>query len=489
MRFNTLLIFRIASSILIFAGIAMVVPFGFACWFSEYSAATSFFIMSLVCILFGAAIRRLFPASDQVIQSKEGYITVLLSWFLVILVGATPYYWADMGYSFIDCFFESCAGWTTTGATVMDYAHMPKSLILWKVVSSWFGGMGIIVLTTSIFPRLGIGGQRMAATEIPGPQLEKLTARFGDTAKIIYSIYLLLTVVEFLLLLPSDMDVYLALVNTLSTVSTAGIIDLSSAQEHFVITPYIKTVLAVFSITSSVSFMSYFLVAIGRFRDAFRNAEVQTFFRVILGAGVLMSFFLYADGVYDTYLSALGNGIVQSISFCTTTGFIIDDLSGWPVFCQLVLFILALVGGCSFSTSGGMKIIRFKVMLRLIQRGLFKRIHPRSIKPIMIQKKPVSAQSASSIAAFLMLYFGIFMVSAIIISLDNYDLETTFSAAMACLTNNGTGFGRMTGSDFSIFSLPVRLYLIVLMLCGRLEIYGILILLSPSYWNSDRTKT
>ncbi len=487
MKFHAKLIFRIASVILLFEGIAMLLPFGFACYFREFGTATSFFIMSLLCIGAGETTRRMIRNKDYNIFSREGYFTVVITWLLVIAVGATPYYFADMGYTFIDCLFESCAGWTTTGATVMDYDQMPRSLILWKVVSSWLGGMGIIVLTTSVFPHLGIGGQQMASTEIPGPELEKLTAHFGDTAKIIYSIYFMLTVLEFLLLLPTNMDVYFVLVNTLSSVSTAGIVDLSSAQSHFVITPYIKTVLSLFSITSSVSFLSYFLIANRRFKEAVRNTEIRVFFRIIVVCGFLMSFFLYRSGLYSSYLPALGNGLVQSVSFSTTTGFIADDIAKWPVFCKVILIILPLIGGCSFSTSGGMKVIRFVVFIKLIKRGIYKRIHPRSIKPIMVQQKPISAQSASAIAAFILLYFGLFMIGSLIISLDNYDMETCFSASLACLTNNGTSFGLMTGSDFSIFSEPMELFLSLLMLTGRLEIYGILILLAPSYWNTVRS--
>lgn len=488
MRFHVRIIVRVASVILLFEGISMILPFIFACYYKEYSVATSFFCLSLLCVAAAETARRVITDRSFNILSREGYFTVIIAWLMVIAVGATPYYTSGLNYSFFDCLMESCAGWTTTGCTVMDYNILPKSLILWKVVSSWLGGMGIIVLTTSVFPYLGIGGQRMASNEIPGPELEKLTAHFGDTAKIIYSLYFFLTVLEFLLLLPTDMDIYFVLVNTLSSVSTAGIVDLSSAQSHFVITPYIKIVLACFSITSSVSFLSYFLIAKGKFKEALHNTEIRVFIRIFLIAGLLMSFFLYRSGVYTSYLPALGNGIVQSISFSTTTGFIVDNLSEWPTFCKVILVILPLIGGCSFSTSGGMKVIRFVVFIKLIKRGIYKRIHPRSIKPIMVQKKPISAGSASGIAAFLLLYFGLFIVASIIVSLDNYDMETCFSAVLACLTNNGTSFGLMTGSDFSIFSGPVKFVLAIVMLAGRLELYGVLILLAPSYWSAVRAR-
>ena len=488
MNFNHRLILRTASMILLFEGIAMLIPFAFACYFAEFAPATAFFCIIVVCVSFGITINRVTMHSRPYIHSREGFYIVIVCWMFVILLGSMPYLLSDMGYSFWDCWFESTAGWTTTGATVLGYDNMPRSLLLWKSVSSWLGGMGIIVLTTSIFPKLGIRGQKMAAAEMPGPTLEKLTARFGDTAKISYQIYTALTLIELLLLIPTKMTFYDALLNTLSSISTAGIVDLSNAQDAFVITPYIKGVLSFFSMASSVNFIAYFMLTCGKFREALHHYEVRVYLLVIAAAGLMMGVDLHLHHIGGSLASSIGNALVQGISFASTSGFIIDDIGSWPTFSKFMLLTLSLIGGCSFSTSGGMKIIRFSVFLKLISRGIYKRIHPRAIKPVMIQKKPVSAPVASSITMFILLYFGLFMFSAIVLSLNNLDMETTLSAVAGAFTNTGTSFGRLTGSDFSIFAAPFKFYLSLLMLAGRLEMYAVIIMFSPSYWNSDRAR-
>ncbi len=489
MTFNHRLIFKTVSVILLFEGIAMLIPFGFACYFNEITSATSLFCTMIVCIVFGETMRRAVTKTKKTIKTREGFFVVIVAWFCVILVGAMPYYLCDQGYSFMDCLFESCAGWTTTGATAVDMVAMPKSMVLWKTISSWLGGMGIIVLTISIFPRLGICGQKMAAAEVSGPELEKLTARFGDTAKISYKIYIALTALEFLLLLPTDMSPYYALINTLSTISTAGIVDLSSTQAGFIITPYIKGVLACSSLAGSISFIAYFLLFIGKWREALHHYEIKIYICIILVSTCIVSISLFYSGVYDSLLSSLGNGFVQIVSFASTSGFIIADIGSWPTTCKIVLICVVLIGGCSFSTSGSIKVIRAAVGFKLIMRGIYKRIHPQSVKPIMIQGKPVSAANASSITVFLLLYFAIFIISIVLLGLENQDMETTICSAIAAFTNNGTCFGKMTGSYFGIYSGFGKFYCSILMLAGRLELYSVIVLFSHSFWNSDRARS
>jgi len=489
MTFNHRLIFKTVSVILLFEGLAMLLPFGFACYFHETSSATSFFCTMIVCIAFGETMRRTIKKTDKKVKTREGYFVVIVSWLVVILVGSIPYLLANQGYNFFESWFESCAGWTTTGATAVGLESMPKSLVLWKTIESWLGGMGIIVLTISIFPRLGIGGQKMAAAEVPGPELEKLTARFGDTAKVSYRIYLGLTVIELLLLLPTDMGPYYALINTLSTISTAGIVDLSGTQAAFVITPYIKAVLAASSLAGSMSFIAYFFLFIGKWRIAVRNYETRVYLIIIGAAALIISFSLYGSGAYGSYLSSLGNGLVQVISFASTSGFIIADIGSWPTLCKVVLLCIVIIGGCGFSTSGSIKVIRAIVGFKIIMRGIYKRIHPQSVKPIMVQGKPISAQNASSITVFILLYFAIFIFSALVISLENQDMETTLSTVVAAFTNNGTGFGKMTTSYFGIYSWFGQFYISLLMLAGRLEMYAVIVLFSRSFWNSDRARS
>lgn len=489
MTYNKRLIVKTISAILLFEGIAMLIPLGFACYFREASTAKAFFCTAIICIAFGWSMTRFMEKTKKEVKTREGYFIVIVSWLFVVFIGAIPYLLADQGYGFINCWFESMAGWTTTGASTLDLTTMPKALLLWKTVTSWLGGMGIIVLTISIFPRLGIGGQKMANAEVPGPELEKFTARMGDTAKISYRIYIVLTVLELIMLVPTKMGPYYALLNTLSSISTAGIVDLSGTQAGFLITPYIKGVLAFFSLAGSISFIVYFLLWMKKWKEAIRTREVHVYLCIIAAAALIVSISLYKAGTYSTYLDSLGNGLVQVISFASTSGFIIADIGKWPTLAKVAMLIVVIIGGCGFSTSGSIKVIRVMVFFKLIMRGVYKRIHPQAIKPVMIQGKPITARNASSITVFILLYFAIFIFSSIVMSLENFDMETTLSAVVAAFTNNGTCFGKMTTSDFGIFSGFGIFYSSLLMLAGRLEMYALIVMFSRSFWNSDRARS
>ncbi len=489
MGFNHRLIFKTVSTILLFEGIAMIIPFIFACYYREYSPATSFFCMIVICVTFGETMRRVIPKGSRKLKSREGYYVVLVSWFFVILLGSMPYYLSDQGYSLVDCWFESCAGWTTTGSFVLDPDAMPRSLFAWKAITGWLGGMGIIVLTISVFPRLGIGGQKMAAAEVPGPELDKLTARFGDTAKICYRTYVVLTVMEFVLLLCSGMGPYYSFINTLSTISTSGIVTITSAQEAFVLTTYVKVVLSVFSMAGAISFMIYFYINIKKFDLVFKHYEVRIYVLIIIISASLIATSLAMSGTYSSIEESIGMASLETIAYATTTGFVATDIGVWPTFAKVMLIILLFIGGCGFSTSGGIKVIRAVVFFKLILRGLYKRIHPRSIKPIMTAGKPISATNASSMTVFLLLYFAVFLLSSILLGLENLDMETTLSAVLATMSTGGTGVGLLTNSDFSIFSPLGKIFLTVLMLIGRLELYAVIIMFSRSYWNMDRTSS
>jgi len=478
---------RTVSVILIFEGMAMLIPFICAVIYKETAPAAAFLLFSIACIVFGWTMFRTLRYYSLNIKTREGYFVVFISWITVCVIGALPYAYSDCGYSFVDSLFESFAGWSTTGAWVLDVNNMPKSLILWKSVCNWLGGMGIIVLTLSIFPILGIGGQRMANAEVPGPELEKFAAKIGETAKISYRIYIVLTIVELAMLLPS-MSPYNALVNTLSSISTAGIVNIyGGVSLHF--TPYIKTVLVFFSIVGSINFVTYFYLYTGKAKLALQSVEVRTYIGILASASLLVAIMLTLTGEHGSFLDALGNSVTQVVSFGSTSGFTVDNINTWPSTCKIVLIMVMIIGGCGFSTSGGIKVVRVVVFWKLIKRGGYRRIHPNSVKSIMIHGKPVSTENASSITVFLMLYFALYLFACLMLSLENQDMETTLSAVLGALTNNGTGFGMMYDGYYGMFSWAGKLFCSILMLAGRLEMYAIIVLFSRSFWNSDRARS
>lgn len=489
MTFNYRVILRTISVVILLEGLAMLIPMAYGMHEEETEAASALFMISLCCCTLGLLVYRFLHYYTLKIKQRESYFVAFLCWGISSIVGVLPYYLSGCGFSLIDCFFESVSGWTTTGASAIPLDEMPRCLILWKAITNWLGGMGLLVLTVSLFPILGIDGQKMAAAEMPGPEVEKMSARISDTAKFSYKIYIVMTVVEFLLLIfGSNIPTFEVVINTLSTISTAGMLNVQGNVMGN-LTPYVKTVLLFFSVFGSINFMMYFYLFKRKWRNVLKNIELRTYLGLLAGGSVIIAVSLLYNGLYQNPLEALQDALTQSVAFGATSGFEITNINLWPTVAKLILICLIFIGGCANSTGGSIKVIRFIIFFKLILRGIYKRIHPRSVKPIMIQGKPVSAGTASNVTVFMMLYFAIFVLSSIVLSLENLDMETTFSTVLACMSNNGTGFGSIAGGNFTMLSGFGKLYTSVLMLAGRLELFAIVIMFSRSFWNSDRARS
>lgn len=402
-------------------------------------------------------------------------------------MGVFPYMLAQNDYTLADCIFESVSGWTTTGAWTVNVAAMPKPLLLWKAITNWLGGMGILLLTISFFPVLGVEGQKMINAEMPGIQVEKMSTRISDTARISYEIYIIMTLVEFLLLLPTKLTPFEALINTLSTISTAGLLNVGTGNV-IAASPYVTGVFTAFSIFGSINFMMYFYLYKRKWSTITQNVEIRAFLQILGLSSFIIALSLFFTDTCDTLPKAFGTAIAQTVAYGATSGFEVADLNAWPGLCKMILIIVLLIGGCSNSTSGSIKVIRFIIFMKLIKRGIYKRIHPKAVKPIIVQGKAVSAASVSSISVFLMLYFLVFVFGSLVFSLENMDMETTFCTTLACITNNGTAFGGIVGGNFSILSEPGKIFSVILMLTGRLEMYAIILLFSRSFWNPNRAR-
>lgn len=487
MQLSNKSILKIICFLLILEGVAMLPPSVMAFHQAEQKCATSFCLTAIVCLCVGIGMRKTKYISKKY-KPKEGFILILFCWCFVIVLGAIPYLMANHGYSLIDSIFESASGWTTTGSSAIE-GNLPHSLLLWKTITGWLGGLIVIIFSTAILPYLGIGAQKLAIVEIPGPDLEKLAPRFEDVAKIIAIIYALETLIFFILLIPSRMSIYYALVHTLSTVSTSGIISFNAAQGNFMITKYAQIILTLAALTGGLNYFVFFLIYKKKLKTAIKNYEVRVYLLIFLACGILVSISLIKSGMYQSVTDSLFYSFMQVISFGTTTGFKMTNLTNWPTFTKMLLIVLTLVGGCTFSAGGGIKIIRFVVIYKLIVRGVYKRIHPKAIKPVMFEKKPLAADMASSITSFVLLYFGVFMLGSILIALENLDMETTFSAVTAALSTNGTAFGMLTNHNFSIFSPIAKLGLSILMLAGRLELYPVIILMTRLFWKPNKSNT
>lgn len=487
MHSNYRIIIRTIAIVLLFIGAAMLVPMIYAVYLNDAKVASAFFMPALMCLSFGYLVHTKLNFLSTKLRHRDSYFVAFICWMTVSIIGTFPYLLSGCGYSLADCIFESISGWTTTGAWTVDIPSMPRPLLLWKAITNWLGGMGLLLLTISFFPILGIDGQKMVTAEMPGIEVEKMSARISGTATISYKIYIVMTLVEFLLLLPTDLSPFEALINTMSTISTAGLLNVDNGNV-IQVSPYVTGVFTIFSIFGSINFMMYFYLYKRKWNNIVKNIEVRSFLVILITASFVIGTTLYASGIYEDLTDAFGIAFAQTVAFGATSGYEVGDINAWPSLCKMILVIVLLIGGCANSTSGSIKVIRFIVFLKLIKRGIYKRIHPRAIKPIMVQGKSISASSVSSITVFLMLYFFVFVVGSIFLSFENMDLETTFCTTLACITNNGTAFGSIVGGNFSIFSNFGKVFAAILMLAGRLEMYAVILLFSRSFWNPNRAR-
>jgi len=346
--------------------------------------------------------------------------------------------------------------------------------------------MGILILVISILPALGIGGQKIASAEAPGPTLEKLSYHMSDSAKILYIIYITFTIIEFVLLRLGGLNTFDALVHAFASMGTGGSSNYKIGVAHFD-SLYIEMVMAIFSILASINFILYNQLIKRKWREFLKDTELRVFLSILGIATLLMTLNLWMQDTYNSIGEALRYSIFQSASFMSTSGFATADYTLWPTFSQTILFTLMLIGGCSASTCGSLKVIRIIVLFKLIVRGLYRRLHPNSVVHIKVGGKSLNSEAVSRISSFVILYFTVLIFSSLVLSLDNHDLVTTISAAAGSLSNTGMGFN-LLGPDgtLSIFSPPMRLFLSVLMIAGRLELFTIILLFTPSFWRSDK---
>lgn len=483
---NWNVIIKIVSLIVLIVGIAMIPAWLFSRAYDDVLVQQGFlkaFVVSIALGAFGSF--RLRKVTGN-LKLRDGYMVVALCWLVASIFGALPYFLSTDLANPIDAFFESVAGFTTTGATIRNIDLMPKGLLMWKAISNWLGGMGILVFAISILPALGISGQTIVQAEAPGPSFQKMTAHTSSSTKILYLTYLTFSITEFcLLFFFTEMTVFDAIVNTFGSVSTGGLFAHNQGLA-FYNSVYIESVIAFFCFLGSISFLIYFQLLHGKWRDVVRNSELRLFCGIILCSALLISLSLYFTDVYVTWSSAFRHALFQVISIISTAGYAITDFIQWPVVCKMILFILMFIGGCAASTSGGIKIVRILVAFKVIGRMFFRRLHPSGVAAIKVGNVPIKSDTVSRITSFMMLYFVVYLISVVILSLQNLDLETTLGVAAGCLGNSGVSFGELGATGYyGMFKGGLRLYMAAMMLMGRLEIFTIFLLFTPAFWKNN----
>lgn len=452
--------------------------------YKETVCIAAFMGTALFCVMAGHLLKGKKP-EDVTIFSSEGYVSVAVCWVMMSICGAIPLYFSGYFPNPVDALFEIVSGFTTTGATILgDVEILPRSVLMWRSFSHWIGGMGVLVFMLALLPLAGASSMYLMRAESPGPSVGKLVPKVRSTAKILYSIYFFMTMLELILLLLAGCPLFDSVNLSFATAGTGGFGVLNSSAGEY--NGIIQIILTVFMILFGVNFNVYFLIYTKNIKDAFKCEEARVYLGII-GASVLLitiNTFPMFSGFWET----LRHVAFQVASIITTTGFSTVDFELWPEFSRTILVILMFVGACAGSTGGGIKVSRIVIMAKTIVKELAVMNHPRSVRKTRFEGKTVEHEVLRSINVFLIAYLAVFVLSVLVISLDNLDGITNFTAVASTINNIGPGLSRVGPTqNFAVYSNLSKLVLTFDMLAGRLEIFPMLIMctagLKRKRWN------
>ena len=458
----------------------LLLPALVALLYGERRCLQAFLVTALLALLLGTLLTLPTRSRSRVIFSKEGFMTVALAWLCLSAIGALPFVLSGSVPSYVDAFFETVSGLTTTGSSVLpDVEILPRGLLFWRSFTHWIGGMGILVLMMAIVPSDSGRSMHMMRAEMPGPVVGKLVPRVRDTAKILYIIYLVLTAVMVVLLRCGGMSLYDSLIHTFGTAGTGGFGVYRNSLAGF--SPYIQWVVTIFMLLFGINFNLYYLILVRHFRAAIRSRELWVYLGLVLASSGLIAWNIRA--LYSTVGETVRQALFQVSSIITTTGYATTDFNRWPGLSKAVLLLLMFVGGCAGSTAGGLKVSRVQLLVASARRDLQRALHPRSVATVRLEGKRVDEATVQGAGAYLVLYVALLALGFLLISFEPFGLESNLTAVITCLNNVGPGFGEVgPAGGFTAYSGFSKLVLSLEMLFGRLEIYPLLFLLSPSTW-------
>ena len=476
---NTSIIRYILGHIIKLEGFFMLLPCVIAIIFNEKELFT-YLAIAVVCILLGSVLT-LKKAKDNVFYLKEGCITTSLSWILLSFFGALPFVLTGEIPHFTNAMFETVSGFTTTGASILsDVESLSHTSLFWRSFTHWIGGMGVLVFLLAIVPLSGGSNMNLMRAESPGPSVGKLVPKMRYTARILYIIYFVLTVIELIALLIAKMPWFDALCISVGTAGTGGFGILNSSIGSYSIA--VQWIVTIFMILFAINFNAYYLILFGQIKNAFKMEEVRVFLSVVLVAIAVITFDI--SNMYDSLFEAITDSAFQVASIVSSTGFATTDFDLWPGLSKTILVLLMFMGACAGSTGGGIKVSRFVLAAKSIKKELHSYIHPKAVKQIVMDDKEVDYGTVRSVFIYFVTFVIIFVVSILIIALEEKDLVTNFTSVATTLNNIGPGLS-MVGptQNFGHFTLLSKWVFIFDMLAGRLELFPLLILFHPSIWH------
>lgn len=476
-------IFSIMGIIVACVGLSLLLPIGWSLYYRDGMCVRLSLIMA-ISILIGLGIFFIFRKKDKSpLTHREGMAIVGISWFFISATAAMPYIFCNDFPSLTDAFFESVSGISTTGATILsDIESLPKSILMWRSLTQWLGGMGIIVLTLAILPFLGVGGMQLYQAEVTGPFRDKLKPKIKDTAALLWEVYLLLTFAAALLFLFGGMNLFNALCHAFTTVSTGGFSTWNNSIAHYP-SAYIQWIIIIFMFLGGTSFSLHYSFLCGDFKAYWKNDEFRFYTYIIVIASIVIAITLYKRE-YTSLEATIRASLFQVVSIITTTGFSTTNYDLWGVLAAGTLILLFFVGGCAGSTSGGIKCMRILLIFKYIYLEIYKLLHPRAVRHVKMGNTSVSMDVVSAISTFVLLYLLLFAFGSFVLMGDGIDMATAFQAVAASLGNVGPGLGKIGPvENFGFLPAFSKWLLCMCMLIGRLEIYTILLLFIPEFWH------
>ena len=468
----------VIGRILLTEAALMALPMLVALLYGE--SVLPFLLPILVLVLLGGALGLPRPKRTA-LYARDGFAVVALAWILVSAFGAVPFVLSGDIPSMVDAFFETVSGFTTTGSSILrEVESLTRSGLFWRSFTHWVGGMGVLVFVMAVLPMSDGHGMHLLRAEVPGPTVGKLASRMGDSAKILYGIYLAITVLEIVLLLAGGMPLFDACVHAFGTAGTGGFscrnLSVGAYQSA-----YFDVVIGVFMLLFGVNFNLYYFLLTRHFREVFRSEELRAY--VVIVAAAVGAITLDILHIYGSALTSLRHAFFQVSSIITTTGYATVDFNLWPEFSRGILVVLMFVGACAGSTGGGIKVARVVILIKASYADMRRMLHPNAVSTVRFEDKTVSDRQLRGVHLYLTVYLLVFTASFLLLSLEQFDMVTTFTALASCINNIGPGLelvGPMGNfADFSPFS---KLLLSFDMLVGRLEIFPMLLLMAPSIW-------
>lgn len=472
---------HILSALLIFLGVSLIPPTLIALFHHEGDFQAFVITIAIAWIL--GIVGFLSSKTPNELRPKDGFLIVTAGWLLFAFIGALPFRLSGFIPSYTDSFFETMSGFTTTGASILtDIEALPHGLLFWRSLTHWLGGMGIILLSLAILPLLGVGGMQLFKAEVPGPTHDKLTPRLKSTAKLLWGVYALVSLVETILLKLAGMNWFDALCHTFGTMATGGFSTKNASIGHYH-SPVIDSIIIVFMILAGINFALHYRALQGKPQVYLKDPEARFFLMIIFLATLLISMDVWRMTGGKQLFTAIQYSLFQVVSILTTTGYGTADYEQWSQLSQMILFFLMFFGGCAGSTGGGMKIIRTMILLKLSRNEIKRLIHPQAVFSLRIGNMVIPREIASNIGGFFLLYAGLTVIGIIFMSLIGLDFQTAFGSVAATINNIGPGLGQV-GPTENYAHIPAigKWFLSFLMLAGRLEIFTVLILLTFSFW-------